>query len=203
MRVLLVPSGDIAPVNSLKGTRTLTRCQKACAVLLKSQFDILVLSGGQCHNHATETQPSAITMEKWFAKQGIPLPFCVLEKRALDTYQNVAHSLEALKKYPGPHDITIVSHWLHAFRFQLIFRWAHNVKIRRASVYYWLPLRDIGFGLGMFFYHIYDRYGLKSIAVKNREAREVLSGARIPELLNGDIFSGVLPAPEKSASELV
>ncbi len=203
MRVLLVPSGDIAPVNSLKGTRTLVRCQKACDILLKGRFDILVLTGGQCHNKKTETQPSAITMEKWFGKQGIPLPLCILEKRAFDTYQNVAYSLEALKSYPGPHDITIVSHWLHALRLQVTFWWAHHIKIRRAPVYERLPLRDIVIGFGIICYHIYDRFGLKPIAVKNRERREITAGVRIPELLNGEVFSSVIPTPEKTASKLV
>ncbi len=171
MRVLLVPSADIAPINNLKGTKTLLRCQKAVELLKTGDYDILVLSGGQCHPWHIETQPAAMTMAQWFAKQGVSVNTIICECKSLDTYKSVMCTIDQLKIHGLRHEITVVSQWQHAIRFAITFLLGYGIRIKRAPLHYPMSLKDSVKEWLFILYHLYDRRGTKLLARKNRIAR--------------------------------
>lgn len=171
MRVLLVPSGGIAPVDSLEGTSTLHRCEGALVLLQTSQFDVLVLSGGQCHGPSIETQSAADTMEGWFESHLVVAPIMLIERWARDTYENISRTVELLRTVPGKHDITVVTHWQHSIRFQITFWLAHRIWVRTKPLHYTIAWKEWVWGWVYVLYHLYDWKGTKHFARAGREGR--------------------------------
>ncbi len=171
MRILLVPSGGIAPRNRVEGTTTLPRLEKAAELLRSGAYDVLLLSGGQCHAPEVETQPAALTMAAWFAEQGADGVVTILEDESRDTYENISCSLARLQLQPGVHEITVVSHWQHTLRFMITFWLAYGLRIKCVPLHYPIPLTSLVAGWGLILYHLYDRYGTKYVARSYRAGR--------------------------------
>jgi len=124
MRLLLVPSGEIKPLNVLNGTRTLERTEEALRLWHTGEYDLMLLSGGIYEPDYVQTKSAADLMYEWLQKQpNHPRPhqvFC--ETKSRDTYENARFSVELLRReHVLGHvtDITLVTQKLHAIRFRI------------------------------------------------------------------------------------
>lgn len=122
MHILLVPSNDIKPTDSLENTRTLERCKQALQLWQSGQYDVMVLSGGKVYAPKFQTRPLANTMFEWMIQQpGAPSADKILiANTARDTIEDISATLTLIQKH-FPHQevdhITVATDWLHGKRF--------------------------------------------------------------------------------------
>lgn len=192
MRVLLVPSADIAPLNSLEGTWTLLRCQKALELLETGEYGLLVLSGGICQPPEFQTQPAAEIMADWFRAQGVDSTLIVAEGESRDTYENIFCSLHALQIPRDLLELSVVSNWQHTLRFAVTGWRACKIRIKRIPLHHPVPVSYWFMEWGLLAYHVYDRSGSKRIACRNRLKRTFDGG--VPDGRLRRRFDRLMPA---------
>ncbi len=176
MKVLLVPSCGISPVNQLTPTDTLLRCQRALKLWQSGKYDKILVSGGIFLPPQTQTKAAGVLMAEWLVSHGVPRRALIIEGRSVDTFGNIKFSLDRLKEINvGKAEITVVTQWQHAVRFWISFFFGYGLWVKLHFMRYPISLRTWLKEWFLIIYHLYDPIGIKKIARKNREQRRQIS----------------------------
>jgi len=169
-QVLLVPSSGMNGLELEADTKA--RCDRAFELWRSGRYDLILVTGGV--TQSLELPPDSTIMKSYLVSIGAPSSLIIEENRALDTFQNVAFSLEKLDK-EGIKDfqITVVTQWQHGIRFLITFWLGHRIHIRIKFARY--PMSAIYWCCECLYiiYHLYDPRGDRFLARLNRRNREL------------------------------
>lgn len=181
LRVIIVPSHEVKPVDQLNGTITLARLRKALELWRTGKFDLMILSGGKVWSNDIQTKPFGFTMLKWIVGQlGGPEPGKIIaEELSRDTIENAELSLGIieeehpdLSKDRNRVEITIVTEPSQgrrmAYAIRCGFGWP-NVILVDSGVNIGLARKL--WELWLYIYHLSDPTGASPIVKKIREKR--------------------------------
>lgn len=156
--VLMIPACE----PEVEGTQTEKRLIEGLKIWEKGCFDRILVCGGRYTSR--QTRPAARLMGEWLKERGVPAERIIYEGNSRDTFENVFFSLKVL---PLSADVYVVSHWQHAIRIWMCFR-KHGKQVKTFP----LSRPFVIFKEFLFLaYHVYDPYGNKPIARKNRRKR--------------------------------
>lgn len=167
MKYLIIPSNEVFPLNSLRGTFTEKRLNRGFKIWKKGRYDKIIVSGGIFLPPNVQTVAAGRLMEDWLRTRGVPAENILVEDKSRDTYENISESLALLTKEEKP-ECTVVTHWQHALRFWVTFRRAHKVKAKIHPMFYWVDIKTFILEWFILLVHIFDRDGTGKIASKNR-----------------------------------
>lgn len=146
IRILFVPAELIESLNRLS-RRTWLRCQQALQLWQNGQYDYLVVTGGVFLPKNIQTDPAGLLMARWFHEMGVDAERIIIEQHSRDTYENITSSVAEIRNLLGRRcdaeglEITIVTQWQHARRFEISFRKMYpEIKIKTISVNYPMSL---------------------------------------------------------------
>lgn len=169
-RILLVPSSGMSGLELEFDTKA--RCDRAFKLWCSGRYDLILVTGGV--TQSVKFPPDSTIMKTYFESLGVSSSLIIEENRALDTFQNVAFSLEKLDD-EGIRDfqITVVTQWQHAIRFAITFWLGHGLHIQIECVRY--PMSAIYWCCEWLyiFYHLYDPRGVRYFARLNRRNRKL------------------------------
>lgn len=179
-KILLVPSGGIAPLNQLPPENTLLRCEAALELWRTERYDYMLVCGGLFLSPHIQTRPAADIMRDWFAQKGVSTRLILVERESVDTFENVERSIHLLTKMHliRPR-ITVVTQWQHALRFWVTFRFGYGLHVGLAPISYPLAWHEYIAEAGSLFYHLIDPRGARACARKRRDERRAAARAHI------------------------
>lgn len=173
VRILVIPSCEVAPIDVLRGTETWRRLEHGLGYWNTGDFDLIAVTGGLYLPANVQQTPSGILMARCLERAGVPQQKLLVETGSRDTFENVSGLLQLCKQDPRTKDqvlvFTVVTHWQHAWRLWLTFRaWGHRVA-----------LHGLRYPIGPRFWmewlfllvHILDPRGTGWLASKNRRDR--------------------------------
>jgi uncharacterized SAM-binding protein YcdF (DUF218 family) len=142
IRILYVPAELVETLNRLS-RRTILRCQKALELWQHSKYDYLAVTGGIFLPRDIQTEPAGLIMARWFHERGVDPERLIIEQHSRDTYENITGSVAEIRNLLGRRcdseglEITIVTQWQHARRFQISFRKLHpEIEVKTVAVNY-------------------------------------------------------------------
>lgn len=94
----------------------------------------------------------------------------IVEIEALDTYQKISGIMDLISEDSDP-EITVVTHWQHAFRFKIIFWRMYGLKVRLIKMFYWVSCFVFVFEWAFLFLYLFDKKRNSWLVKKNREQR--------------------------------
>ncbi|MDD4607204.1 MAG: YdcF family protein [Patescibacteria group bacterium] len=171
MKILLVPSGKINPVDCLEGTDTLLRCKKALELWQTGVYSKVLVTGGICSKPKIQTQPAGTLMAQWFEENGVSASDIIIEDQSLDTFENIRLSLQKILDLESDYEITVVTQQQHAMRMWITFLYGYGLLVGICPVKYKNSFKNWLREWGYLLYHLYDRKGTKFLAKKNRDSR--------------------------------
>lgn len=168
----MVPGGTILPLNRLGPKDLELRCQAALELWNGGGYHYLLLAGGVCRPRAVQTQAESELMRDWFVRHGVPYALIFLDVGSVDSYENISFGLQVLRNRGlGGAEITLVTQWQHAARMAYTFRRAHGIAVRTVPLRYPVGLKTFLIEAAFNLYHRLDPYGVKRLALKNRQSR--------------------------------
>lgn len=178
MDVLLVPSADVKPIDSLVGTVTLQRLEKAMELWRTGQYDLIVLSGGFVQPASVQTRPHAEIMRQWVLQQpDAPADQqIIVEDKAHDTYQNAWFSHDKIeenieRRWSDADTLTITTEERHGRRFTVTFpraiSWNDIVIVSVGTLSLLGRIREFA----LYLMHVVDPAGNGLLARLNRNRR--------------------------------
>lgn len=172
-RVLLVPSCGIAPIDRLQAGDTLFRCERALEAWRTGRYDYILCTGGIFNPPSIQTVAAATLMGLWFLERGVPDAALVIEDRSLDTYENAAFGLVALRARLGSvrWDISVMTQWQHAVRFFFTFFLGHGLLVELKPIHQPISWRTWFWEWFLLVYHLIDWRGTLPVARYNRDSR--------------------------------
>lgn len=171
MRYLFIPSCEVAPQDSLRGTTTEYRLQRGLELWRTGTFDRIVVMGGVYLPSWRQTRPSAELMYEWLVEHGVHSMYIIVEARSRDTYENISLALELLPLHDPHLEITVVSHWQHTLRIAVTFWRAHRLKVRIIPLWYWVSFKTFCVEWVGLFVHLFDKTGTSWFSRYNKRSR--------------------------------
>lgn len=174
IKILFVPSCEVAPVDSLSGTETKTRLEAALYYWAGGDYDYIAVTGGVYLSPEVQKTPSGELMARWLEEHGVSPDRILIETTSRDTFENVSGFLDLCHKdertVGRALDITVITHWQHVRRFWLTFR-AWKIKIHTIPLDY--PIGVVRWVMEYVFLlvHLFDPRGTGWLASKNRRNR--------------------------------
>ncbi len=167
----MIPAGGIIKRDKLDFD-TLLRIERGVKIFYSrpAYWDKILVSGGIFLPSEIQSISAAKLMATELIKRGISSKRIILEENSLDTFQNVEFSILKCAEVGINPEITVVTQWQHAIRFWICFR-GYKLKIYLKPISYRVPI--ITWLKEWFFiiYHVYDRRGVRPLALKNRRER--------------------------------
>jgi len=180
IRVILCLAEQVEEWNVLS-KRTLLRLWKAYGLFLTGNYDYILVSGGIFNPPKIQTRPAAHLMKEWLLSKSIKEENVLVEDTSLDTYQNVANSVEIIRQkaktdmfYPLCKElVTVVSDQHHLRRVRMIIEGHFSTDpIVYEDSGYRLPFSEKLKELIFFAITFCDRDGVKWLARCNRHWRD-------------------------------
>src|SRR6056297_3410944 len=170
MKYLFIPSNDVRSLNKLKGTFTLKRLKKGLKKWKTKKYDKILVAGGLCYPAEQQTKTLGKLMKDWLISKGISADKIIAETESLDTYQNISGVMELISEDSNP-EITVVTHWQHAWRFKITFWRMYGLKIKLIKMFYWVNLPNFVVEWVFLLIHLFDKNGNSWLVRKNRIQR--------------------------------
>ncbi len=170
MNLLMIPSEEVKRHNKLSAN-TIKRLNAGLDLWWSGGFDKIVLTGGIYNSSDVQSRPASVLMRIYLMANGVDKNKILVERKSLDTFENVKNVLEKLEYLDIDQlNITVVTQWQHAIRFWICFR-SYGIKVAlfplKYSVSLFTSLKEYFFIL----YHVYDKKGRKFLARLNRKFR--------------------------------
>jgi len=173
MRYLLIPSCEVAKLNSLEGTITEKRLERGLRIWEQGDFDAIVVSGGVYLPPDIQTTSSAKLMKEWLVDRGVPAVSIISESDSRDTYENLGNTfvLLAMAFQNSRPDMTVVTHWQHGLRFYAAAYLGHGKKLHLIPMWYSIGIKGFLMEWIFLLVHLIDWRGTGWIAKHNRASR--------------------------------
>lgn len=171
MKVIIIPGGQILPVNKI-GYYLQIRCDKALELFLTGGFDYILVTGGITNPKETQTVSEAEIIREWLLSKKVPSEAIIMESRSLDSFENIKFGLEALGNCAiEASEITVVSQWQHTIRYWITLKLGYGVaaKVRLIKLHPRMSWKAIITEWFFILYHLLDWRGEKPPARLHRE----------------------------------
>ncbi len=170
-KILLIPSCGIQPVD-FPSRDTLIRLLQGQIHWQIGGFDLILLTGGIFNPRFVQTRPASHIMKDWLIGRGILEDFILTEDKSVDTYENIQFGLDVLGVNDLlPADITVLSQWQHARRFQISFFLGYGIYVHTIPLHYDISPRTALNEWLFMACHVLDPKGKGLLAARNREMR--------------------------------